>query len=52
MTAEVMAAARVVEQRLRGSQRLRRAARRGAAWLARVSPSARAFVRLRLMRLV
>lgn len=52
MKAEVIATARILEQRLRASRRLRRAARRSAAWLARVSPSARAFVRLRLMRLV
>jgi hypothetical protein len=48
----VVAAARVVEARLRSSRRVRRAARDVAAALARRSNEARAFVRLRLMRLV
>jgi hypothetical protein len=52
MSAVLIASLRVVEQRVRRSRRIRQAARRVAAALARVSPSARAFVRLRLMRLV
>lgn len=47
-----IAAARVVEDRLRRSRRVSRLARRAAAALARVSPEARAFVRIRLMRIV
>jgi hypothetical protein len=50
--AEIVAAARVVEQRLRGSRRARRAGRRLLAAIAKVSPEARDFVRMRLMRLV
>jgi hypothetical protein len=47
-----IAAARVVEARIRRSRRLRRLGRRAAAALARISPEARAFVRIRLMRLI
>ena len=54
MTAKhaAVAAARVVEARLRDAAVVRRAARAAAALLARRSKEARAFVRLRLMRLV
>ncbi len=48
----VVAAARVVEARVRASVRTRRAARDAMALLAKRSTEARAFVRLRLMRLV
>jgi hypothetical protein len=48
----LVALARVIEQRVRGSERLRRAGRRLAAGVARRSKNARAFVQLRLMRLV
>ena len=48
----LLAAARVLEARARRSPRLQRAARRAIAALCRVSPEARAVVRLRLMRLV
>jgi hypothetical protein len=48
----VIAAARVLEARARTSPRLIRAARRAVAALCRISPEARALVRLRLMRLV
>ena len=48
----MVAATRVVEVRVRRSRRLKRLGRRTAAALARVSPEARAFVRIRLMRLV
>jgi hypothetical protein len=47
-----VAAARVLEARLRRSKRVMRAARGALAALARVSPEARAFIRLRVMRLV
>lgn len=52
MTAYLIAAARVAESKVRTSPRLRRAGRRAMAVLARISPEARAFVRLRIMRLV
>jgi hypothetical protein len=52
MRAELVAAARVVEARVRRSRRLTRLGRRLAAALARRSAEARAFVRLRLMRIV
>jgi hypothetical protein len=52
VNAFVVAAARVAEARVRSSPRLRRAARRAMALLAKVSPEARAFVRIRLMRRV
>jgi hypothetical protein len=48
----IVAAARVVEDRVRRSARVRRAARATVAALARRSSEVRAFVRLRLMRLV
>jgi hypothetical protein len=47
-----VAAARVVERRVRSSPALRRAGRGAVALLARRSREVRAFVRLRLMRLV
>jgi hypothetical protein len=50
--AYAVAAGRVVEQRVRASAELRRRARRLVALLARRSSEVRAFVRLRLMRLV
>jgi len=52
MKALVIAAARVAEARIRSSPRLRKAGRRAMALLAKVSPEARAFVRIRLMRMV
>lgn len=52
MTSYVIAAARVAETKVRESPRLRKAGRRAMALLARISPEARAFVRLRIMRLV
>ena len=52
MIAALVAAGRVLEQRVRESRRARRALRGAMARLARLSPDARAFVRLRLMRLV
>ena len=52
MRAVIVAAARVAEARIRTSPRLRKAGRRAMALLARVSPEARDFVRIRLMRLV
>jgi len=48
----LIAAARVLEQRVRRSPSVTRPLRRAMARLAKISPNARAFVRLRLMRLV
>jgi hypothetical protein len=48
----IVAAARVVEERVRTSPRVRRAARAAMALAAKRSTEARAFVRIRLMRLV
>jgi hypothetical protein len=48
----LVAFARVLERRARTSPSLRRAGRRAAAALARRSKEARAFVALRLMKLV
>jgi hypothetical protein len=48
----LVAAARVVEERTRRSAKVRRFARGSMAFLAKRSTEARAFVRLRLMRLV
>lgn len=48
----LVAVARVGEAAVRRSRRLRRLGRRAAAALARLSPEAKAFVQLRLMRLV
>lgn len=48
----LVAAARVSEAAIRRSPLLRRLGRRSTAVLARLSPEARAFVRIRLMRLV
>jgi hypothetical protein len=50
--APFVAALRVVERRVRTSRRARRFGRRAAAALARRSKEARAFVALRLMKLV
>lgn len=47
-----VAAARVVEQRLRTSPRAVKLGRKAFAALARISPEVRAYVRLRLMRIV
>jgi hypothetical protein len=52
VTAYVLAAARVLEERVRTSQRLRRAARSALYVLSRVSPSARDYVRIRVRRIV
>jgi hypothetical protein len=48
----LVAAARVIEERVRRSRTIRRFGRDAAAALAKRSKEARAFVRLRLMRLV
>jgi hypothetical protein len=48
----IVAAARVVEARLRGSPAVTRVARAAVARMARASREVRALVRLRLMRLV
>jgi hypothetical protein len=50
--AMTVAAARVIERRVRTSRTLRRNARNGMAMLARLSREGRAFVRLRLMPIV
>jgi hypothetical protein len=52
VTAYLIAAARVVEERLRTSRRLRKAARTTLYLLSRVSPEARDFVRIRVRRIV
>lgn len=52
MKATVVAAARIAETHLRASPHLRRAGRRALALFAKLSPEARAFIRLRIMRLV
>ena len=52
MKLAIIAAARIVEERLRTSKTVRRAARKTAALLARRSKEARDFVRIRLMRLI
>ncbi len=52
MTAYVVAAARVLEERVRTSRRLRRAARSALYVLSRVSPEVRDYVRIRVRRLV
>lgn len=48
----LVAAARLVEERLRTSRTLRRAARGTLALLARYSKEARSFVRIRTRRIV
>ncbi len=48
----LVAAARVLEARVRRSRRARRLGRKAMAALGKLSPEARAFIRLRLMRLV
>lgn len=48
----LVAAARVLEERLRTSRRLRTLARRALFVLSRVSPEAKDYVRIRLRRIV
>jgi len=50
--AYVVAAARVVEERVRTSRTLRRAARSTLYVLAKLSPEARDYVRIRVRRIV
>lgn len=52
MIAHVVAAARVVEERIRRSRRLRRVARASLYVLSRVSPEVRDYVRIRVRRIV
>jgi hypothetical protein len=52
VTSLLIAALRIAEQRVRRSRALRAVGARAMARLARSSKNARAFVRLRLMRLV
>lgn len=52
MIAPLVAAARVLEQRIRTSRRLRALARRSLVVLARVSPDLRDYVRIRVRRIV
>lgn len=52
MIAHVVAAARVVEERVRTSRRLRRLARNAVVVLARISPEVRDYVRIRVRRIV
>ncbi|MGZ3420380.1 MAG: hypothetical protein ACXVEF_08765 [Polyangiales bacterium] len=52
MIAPLVAAARVVEERIRTSRRLRKLARTSLFVLARVSPEVKDYVRIRLRRIV
>lgn len=52
LIAPVIAAGRLVEERLRTSRRLRAAARTAMVVLARLSPEARDYVRIRVRRIV
>jgi hypothetical protein len=52
MIAVIVAASRVLEERIRTSRALRRAARRALFVLSRVSPEVRDYVRIRLRRIV
>lgn len=52
MTPYVIAAARLVEERVRTSRRLRAAARSALYLLSRVSPEVRDYIRIRLRRVV
>jgi hypothetical protein len=52
VTSYVIAAARLVEERVRTSRTLRRAARSALYVLARVSPEVRDYVRIRVRRIV
>lgn len=52
MIAHVIAAARVLEERVRTSRTLRRTARRAVVLLSRVSPEVRDYIRIRVRRIV
>jgi len=52
MIAPVIAAARIVEERIRTSRRLRALARGTLVVLARLSPEVRDYVRIRVRRIV
>ena len=52
MIVQLIAAARVLEERVRLSRRVRDAARRTLVVLARVSPEVRDYVRIRVRRIV